>query len=109
MAARFIKLDLANLASVHKAARIFDEIVPRIDVLINNAGIMAVEEHAKSVDGFESHFTTNRLGHFLLTHLLTGKVFAVGDWGRVVNLSSVGYELSELRFGDWNFSVSWWL
>lgn len=106
ISARFIRLDLANLASVRETAGMINASVPHIDVLINNAGIMAVKEYTKTVDGLESQFVTNHLGHFLLTNLLMGKIFAAGEGARIVNLASMGYELSEFRFEDWNFSVS---
>ena len=104
--AKFVKLDLGNLSSVREAARTINERVPHIDVLINNAGIMAVKQYTKTVDGFENQFAANHLGHFLLTNLLMGKILAAGEGARIVNLSSMGYEISEFRFDDWNFSVS---
>lgn len=106
ISAKFIKLDLGNLSSVRKAASTINERVSHIDVLINNAGIMAVKQYTKTVDGFESQLATNHLGHFLLTNLLMGKLLAAGEGAKIVNLSSMGYELSEFRFDDWNFSVS---
>ncbi|KAA6408314.1 MAG: hypothetical protein FRX48_08056 [Lasallia pustulata] len=104
ISAKFIKLDLGNLSSVREAASTINERVSHIDVLINNAGIMAVKQYTKTVDGFESQLATNHLGHFLLTNLLMGKLLAAGEGAKIVNLSSMGYELSEFRFDDWNFS-----
>ena len=94
---------------MREAAFTINESAPHIDVLINNAGIMAVKEYTKTVDGFESQFATNHLGHFLLTNLLMGKILVAGGGARIVNLSSMAYEISEFRFEDWNFSVSRWL
>ncbi|KAG7289176.1 hypothetical protein NEMBOFW57_005539 [Staphylotrichum longicolle] len=74
---RILQLDLGSLAAVRKAAaevNSWDD-VPAIDVLVNNAAIMAVD-FALSPDGFESHFATNHLGHFLFTNLIMGKVLA---------------------------------
>lgn len=105
VSARFVELDLGSLASVRDAARVVNESVARVDVLINNAGIMAVREYAKTEDGVESQFATNYLGHFLLTKLLVEKIAAAGEGARVVNLASLAYELEEFRFGDWNFEV----
>ena len=68
-------LDLQNLASVREFAAATDE----IDVLVNNAGIMATP-YAQTVDGFESQIGTNHLGHFALTNLLLPKVSA--KWPR---------------------------
>src|SRR6476646_10007601 len=73
------KLDLQDLSSV----RAFADGVDNFDVLINNAGIMAVP-YAQTVDGFESQIGTNHLGHFALTNLLLPKVT-----DRVVTVSSV--------------------
>lgn len=67
---RILKLDLASLSAVREAAReLLSWDLPRIDVLVNNAGIMAVD-YALTVDGFESQLATNHLGHFLFTNLI---------------------------------------
>ena len=71
-------LDLQDLASV----RAFADGVDGVDVLVNNAGIMAVP-YAQTVDGFESQIGTNHLGHFALTNLLLPKIT-----DRVVTVSS---------------------
>src|SRR5262245_53772125 len=64
------ELDLADLASVRAfAARVRAE-HPKVDLLVNNAGVMAVPERRVTVDGFELTFGTNHLGHFALTGLL---------------------------------------
>ena len=73
------KLDLQDLASV----RAFADGVDGVDVLVNNAGIMAVP-YALTVDGFESQIGTNHLGHFALTNLLLPKIT-----DRVVTVSSM--------------------
>ena len=73
------KLDLQDLASV----RAFADGVDGVDVLVNNAGIMAVP-YAQTVDGFESQIGTNHLGHFALTNLLLPKIT-----DRVVTVSSM--------------------
>ena len=65
----FVQLDLASLDSVRNfAAKILKE-EPRIDILINNAGVDCLEG-SLTVDRFEKHMAINQLGHFLLTHLL---------------------------------------
>ncbi|MCC3772541.1 oxidoreductase [Streptomyces sp. UNOC14_S4] len=81
----FAPLDLADLASV----RAFAEDLPadRVDLLINNAGVMALPER-RTVDGFEMQFGTNHLGHFALTGLLLERLREAGRGARVVSVSS---------------------
>jgi NAD(P)-dependent dehydrogenase (short-subunit alcohol dehydrogenase family) len=100
-----LQLDLSSLSAVRKAANelLNDPEVSRIDVLINNAGQMAVP-YTKTVDGFESQLASNHLGHFLLTNLLMPRILAAAPGSRVVNVSSRGHRRSEFRFEDPNFS-----
>jgi NAD(P)-dependent dehydrogenase (short-subunit alcohol dehydrogenase family) len=85
------ELDLASLESVRAFASAWDG---PIDVLINNAGIMMTPA-AKTIDGFETQFGTNHLGHFALTNLLLEQVT-----GRVVTVSSVGHRMGAVDFAD---------
>jgi NAD(P)-dependent dehydrogenase (short-subunit alcohol dehydrogenase family) len=87
------KLDLQDLSSV----RTFADSVDEVDVLINNAGIMAVP-YAQTVDGFESQIGTNHLGHFALTNLLLPKVSE-----RVVTVSSMMHLLGKISLKDLNW------
>lgn len=87
------KLDLQDLASV----RAFADGVEKVDVLINNAGIMAVP-YALTVDGFESQIGTNHLGHFALTNLLLPKIS-----DRVVTVSSMMHLLGVISIKDLNW------
>jgi NAD(P)-dependent dehydrogenase (short-subunit alcohol dehydrogenase family) len=87
------KLDLQDLASV----RAFADGVDGVDVLINNAGIMAVP-YAQTVDGFESQIGTNHLGHFALTNLLLPKIT-----DRVVTVSSMMHLLGRINLKDLNW------
>lgn len=87
------KLDLQDLASVRE----FAEGVERVDVLINNAGIMAVP-YAQTKDGFESQIGTNHLGHFALTNLLLPKIT-----DRVVTVSSMMHLLGKISLKDLNW------
>lgn len=96
---RILLFDLASLASVREAAREVCGYEEKIDVLINNAGIMAAP-YGKTIDGFESQFGVNHLGPFLLTNLILGKI---RKGGRIVNVSSNGYIMGQVRFDDPNF------
>lgn len=87
------KLDLADLASV----RSFAETVDKTDVLINNAGLMAVPQN-ETADGFEMQFGTNHLGHFALTGLLLPKIS-----DRVVTVSSGAHRAGEISLDDPNW------
>lgn len=86
-------LDLADLSSVRAFANVTDE----FDVLINNAGIMAVPK-SRTADGFESQFGTNFLGHFALTGLLLPKIR-----GRVVTMSSQVHRIGRIDLADLNW------
>lgn len=97
-----MKLDLSDQASIRKTAAEILDLVDKIDIVLNNAGIMAVENFETTKDGIESHFGANHIGHFLLTNLLVGKL---AKGGRVVNVTSMGYEASGIRWDDWNFQV----
>ncbi len=84
-------LDVSSQKSVADFAERFKEKYTRLDVLINNAGIMAAP-YSKSVDGFENHFATNYLGHFALTGRLLDVLEATSG-ARVVSVSSIAYFL----------------
>ncbi len=79
-----VRCDLASLRSVREAARTVRSDFGRIDLLINNAGMVSTR-HRMSVDGFELTFATNHLGPFLLTQLLLDRV---ADDGRIVTVAS---------------------
>src|ERR1700676_695808 len=87
------KLDLQDLASV----RAFADGIDGADVLVNNAGVMAVP-HTQTVDGFESQIGTNHLGHFALTNLLLPKIT-----DRVVTVSSMMHLLGYISLKDLNW------
>lgn len=100
----FVPLDLSSLDSVREAAAKINESVDKLDILINNAGIMACP-FAKTVDGIESQFGTNYIGHFLLTNLVMPKILAAGPGSRIVNVSSSAHRMSDVQLKDWNFGV----
>lgn len=99
----FVSVELDSQASVRKAAEEISKQADKIDLLINNAGIMAVP-FALTTDGIERQFGTNHVGHFLLTKLLMPKIKAAGPSARVVNVTSDGYKIGPFRPTDYNFS-----
>ncbi len=100
----FVKLDLSSLESVRGAAAEVCQQVDHLDVLLNNGGVMMCPNGWKSVDGFEYQFATNYLGHFLLTHLLLGKLKAAPK-ARIVNLTSIALLAGQMDFES-NFKHS---
>jgi NAD(P)-dependent dehydrogenase (short-subunit alcohol dehydrogenase family) len=85
------QLDLTSLASVRAAADAIKAAHPRVDLLINNAGVMMTPKDTTS-DGFELQLGTNHLGHFALTGLLLESLLAV-EGSRVVTISSLGHRM----------------
>jgi NAD(P)-dependent dehydrogenase (short-subunit alcohol dehydrogenase family) len=96
------ELDLARLASVRTFAAKLAADHPVIDVLVNNAGVVLLGPRRTSADGFELHFGTNMLGHFLLTGLLLANLAAARE-ARVVSLSSITHKNARLDFDDLMF------
>ena len=91
-------LDLGSLASIERFARALIRTRPRLDVLINNAGIMAVP-YSQTEDGFESQMGTNHLGHFALTARLLELLLATTG-ARVVTISSVAHRAGKMDFSN---------
>nr|WPS94688.1 NADH-cytochrome b5 reductase 1 [Naematelia aurantialba] len=104
VATRILEIDLASFTSVRKAAAEVNAYSEKIDVLINNAGVMALGAFTQTEDGHETQFQVNFLAPFLFTNLVADKL--VQDKTRVVNVSSDGYRLSHVRFQDYGFHVS---
>lgn len=102
------RLDLSSLASVCTAAEELRAKHDRIDLLINNAGVMT-KSRSTTDDGFELHFGTNHLGHFALTGLLLDRILATSG-SRVVTVSSPGhrYPRSGIRFEDLQWERRFW-
>lgn len=96
-----IVCDLGSLASVRACGKEARERLGKIDILLNNAGIMACPK-GETADGFETQFGTNHLGHFVLTKELMPLVEA-GEARRIVNLSSLAHDRSDVDFDDPNF------
>lgn len=101
-----ILIDLANLDSIHAFAAAFKARHQRLDVLINNAGVMALPKRIETADGFEMQFGTNHLGHFALTGLLLDRLLATPN-SRVVNVSSNAHKLGSIDFGNLNAEQSY--
>jgi NAD(P)-dependent dehydrogenase (short-subunit alcohol dehydrogenase family) len=101
------ELDLTSLESVRAAARQLRSDHDRIDLLINNAGVMWTPKSTTS-DGFELQFGTNHLGHFAFTGLLLDRLLPVAG-SRVVTVSSIGHRIrADIHFDDlqWERSYS---
>jgi NAD(P)-dependent dehydrogenase (short-subunit alcohol dehydrogenase family) len=96
-----VELELDSLASVRSAAREISGRFPRVDVLINNAGVMfAPYQHTK--DGFELQLGVNHLGHFELTRGVMPLLVTAGS-ARVINLSSDGHKIFDIDLDDPNW------
>jgi NAD(P)-dependent dehydrogenase (short-subunit alcohol dehydrogenase family) len=97
-----VELDLGNLESVRACA---DKLVAKgepFDVIIANAGVMATP-FGHTVDGFETQFGTNHLGHFVLVNRIAA---LVRKGGRLINLSSAGHRFSKVDLEDPNFATT---
>ncbi|KAI8505548.1 hypothetical protein Bbelb_167370 [Branchiostoma belcheri] len=96
------KLDLASLTSVRQFAKVINDAEPRLDVLINNAGVMGCPRW-ETEDGFEMQLGVNHLGHFLLTNLLLDKLKQSAP-SRVVTVSSLVHAFTNgMDFDDINY------
>ena len=92
------QLDLSSLQSVRQFSHDLLDVGAPIDVLMNNAGVMAVDA-GRTVDGFEIQFGTNHLGHFALTGLLLPLIGGV-DGGRIVTVSSIAHRSGQVHLDD---------
>lgn len=89
-------LDLASLASVRACAKDLNQRCERLDVLVNNAGVMAIPRR-ETEDGFETQFATNHLGHFALTLMMLPKLTETPG-ARVVTVSSLAHHFGFMNF-----------
>uniref|UniRef100_A0A182NH89 Uncharacterized protein n=1 Tax=Anopheles dirus TaxID=7168 RepID=A0A182NH89_9DIPT len=99
------ELDLASMESIRKFAKGFLEEESRLDLLINNAGVMACPK-ALTKDGFEQQLGVNHLGHFLLTNLLLDRLKASPP-SRIINLSSLAHKYGKINRKDLNSEHSY--
>ena len=93
-----VRLDLSSLASIREAAEELRAAHARLDLLINNAGVMWTPR-SRTVDGFELQFGTNHLGHFALTGLVLDRMLRAPG-SRVVTVSSLGHRTGRMDFDD---------
>jgi NAD(P)-dependent dehydrogenase (short-subunit alcohol dehydrogenase family) len=93
-----LSLDLASLTSVRRFAEAFPAAHSRLDMLINNAGVMAIPRRV-TTDGFEMQFGTNHLGHFALTGLLLPLILRTPS-SRIVTVSSGAHMFGKINFDD---------
>lgn len=102
-----IRMDLAEQASVKKAAEEVLDTIPQIDALILNAAIAQVPKQVMTVDGFESQMGVNHYGNFLLQALLYPQIEA--SKGRIVTVGSMGYNLGikNIQFDDMNWDKNY--
>jgi NAD(P)-dependent dehydrogenase (short-subunit alcohol dehydrogenase family) len=100
------ELDLTSLDSVRAASRQLRSDYDRIDLLVNNAGVMWTPKSVTS-DGFELQFGTNHLGHYAFTGLLLDRLLPVAG-SRIVTVSSIGHRiLADIHFDDLQWEHSY--
>lgn len=92
------ELDVSSMDSVRRCAERLESRLERLDLLINNAGVMAIPA-GKSADGYDLQFATNHLGHFLLTGLMLPRLLATPG-SRIVPVSSIAARQGSIDFED---------
>ncbi|KAF2668966.1 short-chain dehydrogenase [Microthyrium microscopicum] len=103
---RLLTLDLSSQSGVRTAAKEVLSYKEPIDILVNNAAIMA-SPFALTPDNLESQFGTNHIGHFLFTALILPRMLTANGVPRIINISSAGHRLSRIRFDDVNFKTGY--
>lgn len=103
---KFVPCDLSDQDSVRTAAKtiLSDPEITKIDVVVNNAGLMAILDYQVDKKGNEMQLSANHIGHFLLTNLIMPKILAAGAGARIINLTSHGHRIGPFRFDDPTFS-----
>merc|ERR1712241_1167267 len=99
------RCDLASLKSVRECAEQLSNSLEKIDILINNAGVM-VCPLTRTEDGFEMQIGTNHLGHFLLTNLAMPLVKKASPGARIANVSSLAHESGVMQWDDLNWNTT---
>ena len=97
--AEVVELDVASLQSILSFSKTFAATARPLDILINNAGVMALPTRELTADGFERQFGTNHLGHFALTGLLIPQLLAAPE-PRVVTVSSLAHRNGKIDFNN---------
>lgn len=97
-----IPLDLTDMDSIRSFAAAFLEDHSRLDILMNNAGVVNLEHLERTREGHEMHMATNHLGHFALTGLLS-EILVKTPGARVVTLSSLSYKFGTIDFDDFKW------
>lgn len=102
---KFVEADLASLKSVRRAAETIldDDEIPRIDVVINNAGVMACP-YTLTEDNIELQLAASLTGHFVLTNKIMPKILAAGAGSRIVLVSSTAHRYRPFNLEDPNFT-----
>lgn len=100
--AQVIELDLTSMDSIHSFVSTFKQSYTRLDILINNAGVVNLKERVVTSNGAEMHMATNHLGHFALTGLLYPIIIATPH-ARVMTMSSGSHKFGDINFDDINW------
>lgn len=109
---RTLQMDLSHQISVRTAAAEFNSWtdVPKVDILINTAGVMGIQERTLTEEGIEMHLATNHVGHFLFTSLIMAKLIKASEGQekgatRIVNVSARSATVSAMRWSDMTFDI----
>lgn len=102
---KFVEAELSSLKSVRAAAQAIlnDPEITKIDVVINNAAVMASPQ-MQTEDKLDYQLGINHLSHFVLTNKIMPKILAAGPGSRIVNVTSSGHRFTGIRFQDPNFT-----
>lgn len=103
-----VSLDLMSQESVKSAAKEIAVLTDRLDLIINNAGVMT-QQRTTTKEGIEGQLGACHIGHFLLTNLLVPQLLVAAKSNppgatRVINLTSLGHRISPVRFSDYNLT-----